>query len=35
MSTEQVVGEVIVARISPATVWIENWRESVQPDRLR
>ena len=35
MSTRQVVSERIVGRISPAAVWIENWRASVQPARRR
>ena len=35
MSTRQVVSERIVGRISPAAVWIENWRASVQPVRRR
>ncbi len=35
MSTRQVVGPVIVGRISPATVWMRNVSESVQPERRR
>ena len=31
MSTRQVVGPVMVGRISPAMVWIEKVSESVQP----
>ena len=31
MSTRQLVADRIVGRISPATVWIENWSRSVQP----
>jgi hypothetical protein len=35
MSTRQVVGPVIVGRISPAAVWIENVSAVVQPARRR
>ncbi len=35
MSTRQVVGPVIVGRISPAIVWMLNVSESVQPERRR
>jgi hypothetical protein len=35
MSTVQVVSPVMVGRISPAAVWIENCRASVQPARRR
>jgi hypothetical protein len=34
-SIRQVVEEVMVGRISPAAVWIENWSRSVQPERRR
>jgi hypothetical protein len=35
MSTRHVVGPVMVGRISPARVWIENVSASVQPARRR
>ena len=35
MSTRQVVSPVMVGRISPAAVWIENVSASVQPARRR
>ena len=35
MSTRQVVGPVIVGRISPASVWMLNVSASVQPLRRR
>ena len=35
MSTRQVVGPVIVGRISPASVWMLNVSASVQPFRRR
>ena len=35
MSTRQVVGPVIVGRISPASVWMLNVSASVQPLLLR